>query len=498
MKLDYISQSKRDYIVKLDSGRSLRARSTLDLHDRLVDAAIAEDRTLTLTTRDQSLLQRVLIDLSTAARVHGGPMPRVGCRGRTGGGGLELYLAGPSESCWQVVSQSGRVDSSMIRTAQGEGLAPEWLDDSKSASCAADARSMIDAWSELDRAWIDAVGAVGLRPARAAGTVSAQLFPREWRIAASVLAKRPEWKAIRSAYYGGRIQCYQPEWEGWAVEYDLKTAYGAALGGYYGKMPDTQVYHRAPYPDQPAWADATVIVRGSPGPIPRRRERRSVEWPTRGRWRGWYTRADLESPGVEVVKIHQWISGRWSDDIQPRIREILSARQVESSAWMRAVQRQVVVAAAGKVVQRPVVWRVLPRQLWHDPPKSALAWGDLSKHVWLYPSLLPGVPICPQLGSYVTARTRGVVYSALLEAGSEALYTDTDSLHLPASAPPPELFDSGPGSWAAKEVGWARYEAVRRYCIGSKAVGMDPVDSSAPGPVESARLAASGVAREWK
>jgi hypothetical protein len=78
--------------------------------------------------------------------------------------------------------------------------------------------------------------------------------------------------------------------------------------------------------------------------------------------------------------------------------------------------------------------------------------------------------VLPQAASYVTARTRAALHTALVNAKGEAIYCDTDAIHLPADHPAPKGSGPNPGQWAAKVHGEAHYAARRNYRLGDKLV----------------------------
>ena len=308
-----------------------------------------------------------------------------------------------------------------------------------------------------------------LQPRLSVGATAAGVFPRTWRRAAQLLQREEPWQAIRHAYYGGRIECYRPGFEGDAIEYDLRGAYGWSLSK---PIPDWKIYERKWIPVQdPAWLDCTVEVSGHPGPLPVRDEAGALSWPTSGWHRGIWTRIDLEQSGVQIKEVHRQLAGRWSGDLQPAVNRWLQLREDTDSGADRSLLRILCCSLAGKLCQKPVSWK-----LWRssaEPPVGAQPLA-LGRAVFAVPTSPLRWPLtCPQAGSFVTARVRSKVRPAL--SHPEVVYTDTDSAHYPSEVTPPaELADDiGPaaGQWSVKATGRARYSGVRSYRIGEKTVG---------------------------
>jgi hypothetical protein len=53
---------------------------------------------------------------------------------------------------------------------------------------------------------------------------------------------------------------------------------------------------------------------------------------------------------------------------------------------------------------------------------------------------------------------------------ADAIYSDTDSIHLPSSSAPPKNCGPNAGQWVAKVHGDAEYIGVKNYRIGEKVV----------------------------
>jgi len=409
-------------------------------------------------------LRALALYIQREARENDGPAPEVAARGN-GGGGLELCGVARAGDTWRVSTPWA------MWTKGTEEKAPLDLDSLHPA-----ARPVMVA-----REWSRVVESVGLPGSKlSAGTAAVELLPLSWIKASRKFAAGEAWREVRQAYYGGRVELYRKGYKGPAVEHDLRSAYGAALAGLLGWMPDFQLYpERRPLPGQPAWYDATVRVSGRIGPLPYRDPVKpwSITWPTSGQWRGWYTREDLETPGVHIVEIHKSHAGRYRDTLSRPVSAILELRE-KSDPWARSVLRQLVVSLAGKMGQKPVKWRVWdPPPIRQPLPPGLRSMGDpFGDCLMVYPSEPAVYPptIVPQVASYVTARTRRHLHRALVDAGPGVIYCDTDAVHLPAGAAAPANSGPRPGQWCAKVEGKAHYVARRNYKLGKKFVNYVP------------------------
>lgn len=342
----------------------------------------------------------------------------------------------------------------------GHGKQPDWT---ASPDEAADwLRRVHGDWCELVRGELGLDVGVTL-----ASTAAAAGIPRSWRNAHKALAHRGDgWEFTRAAYYGGRVQCLQPGWTGEAVEYDLRSAYGWALTR---PLPDWKIYDRKPWPSQPAWYDCTVQLVGKLGPLPVRDEQNPhrLTYPTECRARGIWTREDLDRAGVGVLQVHRVLSGRWSTDLAPTVSVWLEKRET-ADAPRRALYRGMANNLAGKLCQRQTSWSLWTATDGEVPPEGAVPL-HMGSALWAIPVPSTIQPItCPQAGSYVTALVRSRVWPELTRP--DAIYTDTDSIHLPADAPPPQNCGPNAGQWAPKVRGAAEYHGQKHYQIGTKRV----------------------------
>ena len=418
--------------------------------------AMAESEKLIVSTRDDVLLRRCL-EQSVKAGLRPGVI--IG-----NGSSLGPSVVGLSHKRATIVSGAMFLPNSAERHVAAElgiNQPPPAGDDLEGAELlAAYHGDCAKHWRTL------VLESAQVAPRLSLGATAAGIIPRKWRRAAAVLQKGEDWAWVRKAYFGGRVQCFQPGWSGEAVEYDLRGAYGWALSK---PIPDWKLYERplGPLPMQPAWFDATVEVSGRPGPLPVRADDGSLTWPESGRWRGTWTRLEIEQPGVHIVTVHEVVCGRENDDLVPAVERWLERREHSTRKAERALLRLLCCALAGKLCQKPVRWSLWTGQ--DEPPIGSMPLG-FDSALMAVPSIPAHWPFtCPQAGSYVTAAVRCKVRPELMR--SDIIYTDTDSAHLPADAAPPVDIGPAPGQWSAKERGPAHYRGNRQYTIGEKRVG---------------------------
>lgn len=459
MKRWTLARDDRAWCLRDADGRETRHTGPLSVAETLQGAG-----RVACICRDTSAVLDVAKAMIDHAHASSGPLPSVSVTG--GGNRATLGGVAPArgEGSWHITT-----GAAMLGSGQAELAELDHDLDGDAAEAAAAVAELHDKWSET-------VSALGLDGDKlSAGTAAAGgLVPVSWIRASVKFAHTQPWLDVREAYAGGRIQCFQEGWEGVATEYDLRSAYGAALASLLGPMPDFQLYPgRRPMRAQPGWFDATVRVQGEPGPLPRRdpKFRWKLDWPTSGQWRQWFTKVDLETPGVEVVEIHAIHAGRYMHGMRDGVLRLLELRE-GADPWVRATIRQLVVSLAGKLGQRPVHWRVWdPRDARKLAPAGAVHIGGMHGGITVYPTTPDRLPptIVPQVASYVTARTRAHLYGQLRAHWPGVIYCDTDGIHVPAGTwRGPE--GDGPGEWAAKVTGPAKYHHRRRYYVGTKRV----------------------------
>lgn len=414
------------------------------------------------------------------AYIDAGHLPRldVALRGTgTSGAPVPLSLRCEGWPCRWLDGRAQLPDGDLAAAARAIGAPATALD--------GDAASAVAWWARLHQAWLAVLEREGL-PVRVtlASTAAAAGIPRQWRDAYQACARTGDWWAvIRSAYYGGRVACLQEGWHGQAVEYDLRSAYGWSL---CQPVPDWKIYDRRPLPRQPAWYDATVELVGAPiGPLPYRPDDAplSLRWPTDGTYRAWWTRADIEraeSAGARVVQLHRQLAGRWSRDLAPTVEAWLERRAATADPALRSLYKALPNCLAGKLCQKSVGW-----VLWAGggdlPPTGAVPLG-VDSGAWAVPVVARRQPMtCPQAGSYITARVRDRVWPELCRP--DAIYSDTDSIHLPAGAPPPAGMGDGPGQWRKTAYGLASYYGPKKYIIGDKRVNAQRHLHAAPAAI---------------
>ena len=297
-------------------------------------------------------------------------------------------------------------------------------------------------------------------------------LPYTWRTGGNYFVNKDKdspYDAIRNAFYGGRAQIFKPGWQGDAVEFDINSAYGAAL---CGEIPDWQTYqNRSHGPYEPYWLDCTVELSGKVGPIPvRDKESGKLEYPTSGQWRGWWCGLDLERDGVRIVETYREVYGRANNDLRAPVEKWLELRSQTACKARKATIRGLAVGLYGKLAQRPFSWG-----LWHAseglPPLGSRQVGTTA---WFaYPVKPKRLPLSlPTTASYITASVRATVWPYI--GDGQAIYTHTDSVHMPldylqSGGVCPELGDRH-GQWSIKGEGHGDYRGVNDYSIGAKVV----------------------------
>lgn len=329
------------------------------------------------------------------------------------------------------------------------------------------------AWRELHTVQVERLRMLtGIAPSRSiASTAMRAALPPSYRKGALRMVRSDEWRWLRQAYYGGRVELYQPGWSGEAAEYDLRSAYGWALTQ---PLPDWKLYWtRRPLVREPAWYEVTVRLPSGPvGPLPvrDRRNPHRLTYPCDDLVRGVWTREDLEraeEAGAVVVEQHSALAGRWSDDLRGPVQAWLEARERSNDKADRATLRALSVSMAGRLAIRSESWG-----LWHvaegEPPAGARALDDQSGWL-LYPTAMERLPVSlPTTASYITARVRSLVWPWIRDG--QAIYTNTDSVHLPSTAFPVPPLGPDAGQWSIKAHGPAVYHSVRNYQVGDKRI----------------------------
>lgn len=457
-----------EWSIALPSGATEVHRSPLALLDAVPSRHAA-------VFRDQTAARELVEAGIRRSLARSEPLPDVGLRaGKTAGATMAIATA--------KIGSVMIIDGELSVAADDVAAAPEGrarLVEPWQVAGRAELREQAAAVLELVDQWQAEVASCGIPARLAAGSTAAQLLPQAWIRAAKALRKQHGelFGQLDKSRYGGRVECPQPDWSGEAVEYDIRSAYGAALGGYLGRLPDCQLYpsRRDPLPEQPSWWDVTVRVDHEVAPLPQRDPEVSwrIHWPQQGEWRGWYTGLDLEQPGITILETHEVHCGRYGGQLEAPVQALLGMRDGHGP-WRRAVVRQLTVSLAGKLAERAGSWRLWAPATGGEvqrAPKGLVQLGGLDSLVMAYPvEEQPKPHNQPGVSSYLTARVRRKLADALRSCPS-AIYCDTDSIHLPADAAPPAGIGTIPGDWAVKSSGPAFYRGRRSYRLGSKVVG---------------------------
>ncbi len=259
-----------------------------------------------------------------------------------------------------------------------------------------------------------------------------------------------EYDCGRRAYYGGRCEVLRtvaPRVVGW----DISGAYPWALsqpvpvGGRIGCVTGA--------------AAGAALERGRPGIYYARVAQPDDSTPRlpyrhrpstgRGRWRGplmwctgyvegWYAPLELhaaEDTGarVEVRAAHLWSSAdaRWA----PYIAHCAADRATLRAAGVDETSAKLLAnALSGKLAQGPDATSV---RVIADDELPQLGWSWHGGRVWSKRHRSVPSSARPVEAAYVTARVRVELLRALLAAGDEGVYCDTDGLWVREGASPP-------------------------------------------------------------
>jgi len=433
--------------------------------DLLTALQLATEKRARLLTSQQHLIRRLVVEAhradpdATLATLAGSP------------GGLRIAsVSWRGQKGWRALDVSGLYPGRIADTATALGLpAPSlhWKEDGADVleAAALDLATLHECWTDLLE------NVAGVRPrATIAGTAAAAAIPPRWHRWAQACGRSDEWKAARRSYYGGRVQWWKertpPAGEDVTV-WDVNSLYGSVM---LQPLPDPKMYAKPSAGGTcPAWYDVTVEVSHDPGPLPRRTPGQSwrLQWPTEGRWRGWYTAEDLDRPGVSIVETHDAVGGRWDDSLAEPVGRWLDMRAATSCQATRRACKLLVNTLAGKLCQRTSRWILISAR---DAPGNAHPIHPDFPLFAMPTAVNMRQPFsAPAVGSWVTARARSVVWP---ELAAGAHYTDTDSVHRASDAPPPADVGTAPGQWAIEAQGPAEYHAVKRYTVGDKTAGI--------------------------
>jgi hypothetical protein len=426
---------------------------------------LAAERRARILTAQQHLIRRLVVEAhkadadATLATLAGAP------------GGLRIAsVSWRGQQGWRAVDVSGLYPGRMSDTATDLGLPFDAL--SWRAHDAGDLEATAHSCADLHAAWCGVLEDIsGVKPrGTIAGTAAAAAIPARWHRWANALGRSDQWAACRRAYYGGRVQWWEDRTPPTGADvdvWDVNSLYGSVM---LERLPDPKTFGKHSAAETcPSWHDVTVRVYGDPGPLPRRDSDQPwrLEWPTSGEWRGWYTAEDLDRPGVRILQTHGVVGGRWDNSLAEPVGRWLDLRASSSCPATRRAAKLMVNTLAGKLCQRVSRWILVPAA---DAPLDAYPiHPDFPLFAWPTAVGVRQPFSAPAVGSWVTARARSVVWPELV-AGAH--YTDTDSVHRPAGAPPPANVGTAPGQWSLEASGPSEYHAPKRYTVGGKTAGI--------------------------
>lgn len=433
-------------------------------------------RDCVIVAMGSDLMAEFAVAAANFASLSGNPEPSIGVRSG----------AAPGEGAGVATVTTHRrlfiIDASLSISSKVLSCLPKHIKEPLESEHSGDwtlkerAVALAKAYSE----WSLHVSHLGLTPKLTGGSAAATIIPRRFRRGNlhNIKTKKDALDDISETKFGGRVQCFAPGFSGPSVEYDMRTAYGASVSGIFGHVPDSKVYvGKKPLPSQPYVARATVQVQGpfSTLPVRDRDYTWRVHWPDSGIMQGWYCGADLERSGVKVLAIHEYHSGRYSDELSDAAAALLE-REISGDQLSKAVTRQCVVSLAGKLAQRSREWAIVHPHKYEGAERMFEIRSRIGS-VYLVPSgYVRSSTYCPMAYSYVTSYVRNHLQDTL-RANPQAVYCDTDSIHIPEYAKHDIQTGNDPGDWTEKERGVARYYGVRNYRIGKKIVGFGPRDN---------------------
>lgn len=252
-----------------------------------------------------------------------------------------------------------------------------------------------------------------------------------------------EHKTLRRAYYGGRVEVFNPSaWKVW--EYDINSAYPDALARTALPVGDWR-WIRSPV------EAAGAFQAGLPGaycarvnvpkgthvpPLPCRAKGRLV-YPT-GQWLGWFVQPELEyakSLGVDV----QVVSACVFDNAQPVLKEwcqkiwdlrkaVIQSSPLGKKDPLATILKFYANSLTGKLGQRPARTKV------HIHPISGPRrfWEEVCLGLPVYSESKEALDDCCHVlwSAYLTAATRIKLHQKIVEKndGRDACYCDTDGV----------------------------------------------------------------------
>lgn len=293
----------------------------------------------------------------------------------------------------------------------------------------------------------------------------------------------PIWRAIRRAYFGGRVTIARPRESGPGVHYDISGAYPASLAACH--LPDgewRQLGSRAAMTalarQQPGVYDATVDVpRDTFMPaLPVRLEDDRTTYPV-GRISGTWVELELRSAverGAKIIAVDSaivWertrqlfapIISRWH-----RLRQA-AGKKTAWGRWLRLVPNSL----TGKLAERPDrrSVRMHPEEIkiceGRRPCTNLRCSGrcgayeqlDIDGQIWSVPFYRPARSGHIHWAAYLTAHTRGVWLDGADRVGGALVYGDTDSIWLRGHRTPGKTGDAL-GAWEYKH-GWTEWQCV--------------------------------------
>lgn len=281
----------------------------------------------------------------------------------------------------------------------------------------------------------------------------------------------PQPELWRSAYLGGRSECFNPKM-GEGASWDVNSSYPFSMIDPAGIPCDyAGEYKVNRLPETPCLAEATVDVPYDERhpPLGMKGKDGRLYFPT-GKRSGWFTSIELnycrEKYGSEAVKIHRVHLFKCLPIFDTYIAAMYKLKKKAVKGPLYEASKGAMNSLYGKFGMRRDREKIVSGPKWHDWP-----WNDpdalrgfedrgevpgkrvisLEDNLYAIPEQANYAPyVMPQIAATVTARSRILLQHLLDKAGSSSVYCDTDSVY---AEQPADFFPS------TKELGGLKLES---------------------------------------
>ncbi len=245
-------------------------------------------------------------------------------------------------------------------------------------------------------------------------------------------------EAVKPAYYGGRTEnFFRGRWDKNFRYSDVHSMYPWAMEG---ELPNFHVWKaRAPKEGECGVADATVRVPHEfmPG-LPARGAK--LLFPS-GRFRGLWTREELDASGARIEKLHGGVTFPLSAGpvLAGYVRRLYALRKKATTDFDRWLYKILMNSLYGKFASSPTLWTLISEDEYiersgpSDPDCVCSARKVWDGSVYLVQEAMDGYPVHTNYiwPALITARARARLKKdadGILDAGGRVFYCDTDSL----------------------------------------------------------------------